>query len=138
MSNTDNFVVKSVVYDNKREDVTITSEDGREVVLELEGDCCSVSYFEENSITDLKSIVGETLVDIVSVESGKENTVESYEDDSFSEEIAYHALKISTNKQELVVDWRNKSNGWYDGWCNIKGWKKVEEFQFFGDIRYYN
>lgn len=118
---TDGFWVKSVLHDRNRgatDGVVITSTDGREVVLSLDGDCCSSSYFEENSLADLQSIVGEKLEKFEEVGARKSDNNDDYDNST-----VYHALKVTTDKQELVVDWRNESNGYYDGWCTVTGFE---------------
>ena len=120
------FCVASVVHAPSRgrtDGVVIKSTDGREIVLDLDGDCCSVSYFEAESLKDLQSLVGERIVQIERVDSSLPgNKVVELRAD---EEILYHALKITTDKQELVVDWRNESNGYYDGECHVVGFPVI-------------
>jgi hypothetical protein len=126
MSNVD-FVIKEVLVDVYKSVLTLKAEDGRRVRLVLDGDCCSESYFENNSIADAKSIIGETLVKIQPVREGStRKRVENADALGFNQEyVVYHALKITTNKQELVLDWRNESNGYYDGTCIVVGWVVV-------------
>lgn len=107
------FEVVEVDVDETR--CAIMSADGRKVEVWLDGDCCSRSVFEENSVNELKSLVGERIRDIEHAVSGLEKLV-AHDDES-----VYRALKITTDKRVLVVDWRNDSNGYYDGTCQING-----------------
>lgn len=112
----ENFVIGSVSVDS--DSGSISSIDGRNIRIFLDADCCSSSYFEDFSSAELQGLVGEILTKIEHVES-RMNDID--DDANGSTVIRYHGLKLTTNKQEIVVDWRNESNGYYDGTCKISG-----------------
>ena len=90
------------------------TKDGIEVdVLSfcLEGDCCSHSYFDPPVY--LNHLVGQQLVQFEEVGSDKEYV---RTDDECT---IWHCLKITTNKESFTLDWRNDSNGYYDGNLNV-------------------
>lgn len=105
------------VVDRRRytELLTLTLDDGKLVHLAIDGDCCSSSYFEENSVKDAYGLVGQTLVNIEHVSSALNDK------DEESVCTKYHAIKITTDKEVVVLDWRNESNGYYDGTCEVLG-----------------
>lgn len=103
--------------DNTDERLEFVSVDGRSVKLDLSGDCCSGSYFEETCISEAKELVGQTITRIQHVESELPEREEPH-----GNVTKYHAVKISTLSGELVLDWRNESNGYYDGSCEVAGW----------------
>ena len=85
--------------------IRLTSPEGDTIDLILEADCCSQSFFETRSVSDLESLVGQTLLHLESVESSNVS----------SDEICWHALLVFTDQRSITVDWRNESNGYYDG-----------------------
>lgn len=90
----------------------------RQVRLVLSGDCCSQSFFEKNSIEDARGLVGLNLRAIEHVSSG----IPDRKDARFDVTV-YHAVKITTEDRVVVIDWRNESNGYYDGECEVIGWE---------------
>lgn len=108
------FTVHTVSVNEYKDTVTLTSTDNREIHIELGANCCSSSYFEDNSLEDMKSLVGEIWVKFQAVEAYVTNT-----DVGYDKYASYHALKITTNKQNLVIGWRNELNGY--GKCYITG-----------------
>jgi hypothetical protein len=111
-------------YQAPDEVLTLIADDGRKVELRLTGDCCSGSYFEQRSVEDVKALVGQTLLGVEPVESNvADYRVEATEENGYNGgSYRYHAVKLSTNQETVVVDWRNESNGYYDGTCTVTGW----------------
>lgn len=113
------FVIKSVrkdpenVYDCT-DNLLIESEDGRIFRLDLNGDCCSSSYFESQGVKEAQELVGETLVGVDQATSAIPDN-----DNDGGDATRYHAVVLRTNQSTITLDWRNESNGYYDGWCSI-------------------
>lgn len=131
MNSTDASRVLRVTLDESEnvhgdlETITLTLADGRLVTLKLDSECCSSSHFERLSVEEAKTLVGQRLLAIEHVESALENRYCPDNDDPYtntSGHIKYHALKITTDQGVMVLDWRNDSNGYYDGECEVKGW----------------
>lgn len=83
--------------------VVLPFEDGRKLTLYLDADCCSNSYF-----TDLKQfdeLIGATIQEVEERDGDTTNDGET----------AWHFLVFTTNKGHVTIDWRNDSNGYYDG-----------------------
>jgi len=116
--------IKTVLHDPKAgqtDGLVFELEDGSRVILSLDGDCCSQSTFEKNSLDDASGLVGDELRALEHVSSAIPN-VGGYGEDSTQ----YSAVKVTTDKQVVVLDWRNESNGYYSGTCDIIGWKGNE------------
>ena len=99
--------------DDVDETLVFKLADGETIKLELSGDCCSHSYFEKLSVKDAKEMVGRDLVRIEHIASWLPNSKGA--DDS----TRYHAVSLITSDGMSIIDWRNESNGYYDGTCNV-------------------
>jgi hypothetical protein len=97
--------------------VRLLNAEDKGVELLLEADCCSTSYFTPESLADLKGLVGATLIELEEVQEKYWGHKYTNTDDTRTR---YHALLIKTDKQSLTVDWRNDSNGYYDGNLDIR------------------
>ena len=79
-----------------------------EVVALADADCCSNTWIEH---VELPALGFPSLVtDVVNLDMGKED--EWTDEDEF---IQYYGCKISTDKGDIVIDYRNSSNGYYGG-----------------------
>lgn len=108
------FIIENVIA--TADSLRLVSTDGHEVRVELEGDCCSRSFFDNYSLIDARGLMGERLVDIEDVDRTAPES-DPYKDGC--DVIEYHALIIRTDKQSITVDWRNDSNGYYSGTAHI-------------------
>lgn len=129
----ENFKIKSVelVHETPRdgmgsytplydESIIISSEDGREVQLNLYGDCCSQSFFEEHGVKEVKALVGFMLLGVQPVQSGELSQGAILRMSEVEAGLVrYHAVDIITSAGTTVLDWRNESNGYYDGVLDI-------------------
>lgn len=93
-------------------------DNGKTVVMELEGDCCSSSYFSPEGIEDLKSLAGQTISNIEDAEESSASHGPYSSELEYGDSVSWHFLKFTTDKGHTTVDWRNDSNGYYDGWIN--------------------
>lgn len=85
--------------------------DGSAVQLELYGDCCSLSFFTDTKQFD--EIVGAKLLAV------EQRDGEGF-DDPKVEHVSPHFLVFTTDRGHVTIDWRNESNGYYDGWIEVK------------------
>jgi len=128
-------------YPKVDEVIALAAEDGRVVELKLTGDCCSGSYFEEQSIKDAQTLVGQTLFNIENAESARPYVKAAYgytdeKTDNWvdgTDAIHYHCLKLTTDQGVTVLDWRNESNGYYDGTCRVSGWFLPNVYDDYAD-----
>jgi hypothetical protein len=109
------FVGRKVVEVTGSEDcVTLTLEGGDLHYIRLEGDCCSVSYFTDWK--QFEELVGSTIQTVEERYKGREDDA-----DMKAESVAWHFLVFVTNKGHVTIDWRNDSNGYYDGTIMLDG-----------------
>jgi len=108
-----NFVIKEVTA--LEDSITLTSEAGDALRLEVDGDCCSSSFFDKESKEDVQGLLGQELKLVEHVVCGDVFV----KDDDWVDTIIY-ALKITTNKQSISVMWRNESNGYYSGFITSR------------------
>lgn len=79
-------------------------------IVNAEGDCCSVSWIENVELPALG--LPATVLSVHSLELDTELLGRPTEDGDC---IAYYGYKIITDKGELLIDFRNDSNGYYGG-----------------------
>lgn len=89
--------------------VHLTLGDGQVATLRLEDDCCSQSYFTDTAQFD--ELRGAT---IQGVEERDGPEVRDYGN---VECVRWHFLVFVTDRGHVTIDWRNDSNGYYDGRC---------------------
>lgn len=99
--------------------VTVWLEDGRGLRLALDGDCCSSSYYSD--MAQFNELVGST---IRGVEERDGESRDGLDEDAkklekekgeYRDEVSWHFLVFTTDKGHVTIDWRNDSNGYYDG-----------------------
>jgi hypothetical protein len=119
------FIIENVVHRTSF-DIDLTSADGDVLNLHLEGDCCSSSFFDDDSVLDVKSLLGERLMDVESV--AWDCPVPDVNGDcqcstGMDDETIHSALIIKTDRQSITLMWRNESNGYYSGYleCYLNG-----------------
>lgn len=101
---------KVIGYDVRNaENVLLTLEDGRTALIWVDGDCCSHSYYTDTK--QFEELVGTTITDIEE-RNGKEEEIDY-------DVIRWHFLVFVTDKGHVTIDWRNDSNGYYDGTANL-------------------
>lgn len=93
------------IADDKKAILFVTN-DG-DVIAKADGDCCSSTWIEH---VELPALGFPALV--ISVDDL--NMPDLGSPDEYSS-IAYYGCKITTDKGEIVIDYRNESNGYYGG-----------------------
>lgn len=91
----------------------LVAVDGRVLRIELEGGCCSQSFFDKDSVLDVKALLGQTLLKLSGVDCEDR---EAYEN---SVSTKCYALVLRTNTESISLMWRNESNGYYDGFVHV-------------------
>lgn len=107
-----NFKIENVILDKNNQILTLVSVANDRLDFELEGDCCSSSFFDKDSVLDVKDLLGETLLSCELVETGNEW-------DEYENKTIHYALKLKTDKQLVTLMWRNESNGYYSGFVDV-------------------
>lgn len=83
--------------------------DGSEpIIAKTDGDCCSSTWIE--NVENPDTLIGSTILSVADLDMPEQSAKE--ED---YEVIAYYGMKITTAKGDCVLDYRNKSNGYYGG-----------------------
>ena len=98
-------------YINTSRDTMMWKVDGKWYRIDAYGDCCSTSWFEHCDNVD--ALVGGTLVSVENVGGYSSET-----DDGYGE-IKVDMIKFTTDKGYSTLEFRNESNGYYSGWCQI-------------------
>jgi hypothetical protein len=115
-----NFTVSRVFVSEEHTEVILYDQQGRELSLTLFGEpCCSASFFPKDSIEDLRGLIGETIETLEEIDVSANNGDGEYYKREGWTYFHYYALKIRTSRGELTVDWRNASEGSYDGACRV-------------------
>lgn len=87
--------------------IRFTMEGGETIVAKCDGDCCSSTWIEsvEMPAGDLPAkVLAVTNLDLPSQGDGHGDEL-----------IQLYGLKLTTDKGDLVLDYRNESNGYYGG-----------------------
>jgi hypothetical protein len=89
--------------------LTLLLDGGTIATFEVDGDCCSVSWIEHVTYPQF----GGQILDITEPElPPPDGFVEEPNDYSV---IRYYHTAIQTTRDELIVEYRNSSNGYYGG-----------------------
>lgn len=111
----------------KVEELHVTEAEGSLVFVtnagifeyEVDGDCCSESWFAD--VTGVDALIGGTVASVEEVpmpEPGEDGRSRQESDEAYG-------CKITTDKGHADVVFRNSSNGYYGGHCNSA--KQLEE-----------
>ncbi len=96
-------------------EVSLLLDGGWQARLWLDADCCSNSFFTD--MTQFDELVGATIVEF---EERHGKSREDLKEDNLRDECpSWHFLVIKTDKGHVTIDWRNDSNGYYDGILNL-------------------
>lgn len=104
-----------------------------EAVFQTEGDCCSSTWIEHLTVPgDIRyggRFMGFTSGSPVPTEDQHEHG----NGDDYYESLAYYGLAIRTTRGEIIVDYRNSSNGYYGGSIHGPTIRKCPRPSPFGD-----
>lgn len=92
-----------------------------EIIYYAEGDCCSESWFAD--ISGVDCLFGATVSAVEEMEYIDAQEVDNITRQEFDR---IYGIKLYTNKGITDIVFRNSSNGYYGGWCNILGNKERE------------
>lgn len=90
-------------------------EGGGRLMATVDGDCCSTSWVEAVELPALGFPF--TISNVVNLELNKEGQW----DENEMGFIQFYGAKIRTDKGDMVIDYRNESNGYYGGDINWPG-----------------
>lgn len=100
-------VIQSVQIATDQKALRFLTDRG-EVIARTDGDCCSQSWVEHVSLPALGFPA--TVLSVVPLETSSEE--EGYD------VVVTYGLRIETDRGDLVIDYRNASNGYYGGWLS--------------------
>ncbi|GAC1618041.1 MAG: hypothetical protein NVS9B1_27280 [Candidatus Dormibacteraceae bacterium] len=109
LKNVDGGPIRRVAISEDQVAVVLELMDGQTFAARTEGDCCSSSWVEH--LTVPPDIEGATIIGVARL---GEHTEINSTDDCLS---VYHTA-IPTTAGEIVIEYRNSSNGYYGGWLN--------------------
>ncbi len=95
--------LKEIKIAQDKKALLLVFSDGQ-MIVRADGDCCSSSWVEHIEMCDLPAMI--TKVDDLDLPGGNEHDGEC---------LQVYGCKISTDKGEIVIDYRNESNGYYGG-----------------------
>ena len=95
-----------------------------EVIVKVDADCCSMSWVESVELPALGFPAT-----VISVEDLEMPDPKDYDATDF-DVLAFYGCKITTNKGEIIIDYRNDSNGYYGGDLSWPG----ENSYFYGGV----
>ncbi len=98
-------VINDIKIASDKQAILFECADGSHVV-KVDADCCSSTWVEHVEVPDFPCVVT-GVADIEMPDMGQP-------DDEY-EVVAYYGCKISTDKGDIVIDYRNESNGYYGG-----------------------
>lgn len=88
------------------------------IAFDVEGDCCSSSYFHE--ITGIDALLGGKVIRFneINMPESLEKEYDAAYNPQYKDVISFYGLSIVTDKGYCNIIFRNESNGYYGGWCN--------------------
>lgn len=104
--------IATVELDEDKEVLTLALSDGT-LIGRAEGDCCSHSWVEH--LTVPPDVAGATIQGYSESDEVEENRGEEYSDSELTQ--VYHSA-IQTDRGEIIIEYRNESNGYYGGWMS--------------------
>lgn len=91
-----------------------TTSEGESLIASTDGDCCSHSWIESVELPVLGfpfTILSINDLDLPSPPDSEHD----------HECLQVYGAKLTTDKGDMIIDYRNESNGYYGGWMNWPG-----------------
>lgn len=104
--------INAIFVDAEDQDVLQFKTDGGDVIYEGYGDCCSETWFAD--ITGFDALIGGTVISVETVEMPDPEDGRSRQDYD-----KVYGYKIITDKGHADIVYRNSSNGYYGGSCDL-------------------
>jgi hypothetical protein len=113
--------LSTVVLNKSRGRIVFKFADGCSQTFGVEGDCCSCSWIEHLEMPG--NIDGATLLSVD--DSGPITSDHDEHDGEGPEFIQVYNTRFATDRGEIVLEFRNSSNGYYGGSLTDEGWEEV-------------
>ena len=104
-----NRTLKSVTLSDDKEVIEFIFLDNDVFRFRVEGDCCSQSWIEHLTISD--DIDGAVLLSVEQSEG-----VETPSKEEYSECLQVYNTRFRTTRGDIILEYRNESNGYYGGY----------------------
>ncbi len=129
----------AVTLDKAGDRITFSFADGCAQVFGVEGDCCSRSWIEH--VETMGAVEGATLLaveDSSTIDATEDDALNpmqtrppQWEGDTERQEREHDCLQVyrttfKTDCGEIVLEYRNSSNGYYGGSLTDEGWQPAE------------
>lgn len=107
------LIIKMKLSEDKNAILFVT-EDGNNIVANTYGECCSSTWIEHINLPSYKFPF--RVLEVINIELPEQayNTIDDY--------LQFYGCKIITDKGDIVIDYRNSSNGYYGGFLS---WETV-------------
>ena len=106
----------SVNLDENGTKITFVTDKGK-IVYETFGDCCSYSWFSD--IEGLGSLIGEKVLSVENREEWTDDEQKEAESKGSYDCLRLYGILIKTEKGTCDIEFRNDSNGYYGGSCEL-------------------
>lgn len=93
------------IADDRKALLFVTAE-GENLIAKADADCCSETWIESVELPALGTPFTISAIEDLELNVGQ---------DTRDGELAFYGAKIVTDKGDLVIDYRNESNGYYGG-----------------------
>ena len=123
-------IISKVELSDDTEFLAFTTIEGEVISYRTWGDCCSVSWFSH--INGFSNLIGSKVLEVTQKEERVPTDAEEAEGDY--EVLAIYAYTIKTEKGYCDIEFRNDSNGYYGGWCDLASGKTEQMTVVTGDI----
>ena len=105
-------VLNGVKIASDREAIMFQTPEG-DIVARCDADCCSYTWIEHVELPARG--FGSVVI------SAEELDMPDLGDMAGRDVMQYYGFKIVTDRGELIIDFRNESNGYYGGWLSFPG-----------------
>ena len=116
--------ITAVDYKYFRKNIIFTFSDGKKLVMKAISECCSRSFFKEETGYEFSSLIGEKILSFkgdLSISFSERNAIEET-----VRRFKGHKFILESGK-DFKFFLVNDSNGWYTGWIEIEGADVVRE-----------
>lgn len=97
-----------------RQALLFQTTDG-DMVVQVDADCCSYTWVEHIELPALGLPALVTDVEELDLPDADAAKPSSFHPPAESDHLAFYGCKISTDRGDIVIDYRNDSNGYYGG-----------------------
>lgn len=105
-------IIASIVLNKTVDVVTFTFSDGTTKRYSTEGDCCSSSWIEHLEMPN--DVAGATIMSVE--DSGEIANPNRPGANEGTDCLAVYNTRFRTSRGDVVLEYRNDSNGYYGGW----------------------